>query len=377
MDKRGKRQRTEAVASAPLSARHATAVERIARELAELAGAAPNVPQLAECSAQLATLLVQQQQQQPGTTGAMAAAGAFDTAAVAPFDLLPDGVVELVLLHCDARSLGRMGCASRFFGGGQQRSLVERVATSPSRLHAVLAPALRPHEVASRTLQLWRHEHPVAMDASMLRELAELHSEAPGRRDEAARFYRRALEAEPEHENTLFNFAQLLMMSREPSELSEAEALCRRVLVLVYEEYEVDVLDVLGYILSKDPERLDEAVQVLRRAQEIEPDNSSPQASIAVCLSARGGAGDLAEALQLCQQAVAGAALEDAGAHANALLAHGIVLVRSGDAVAARAKLVEAQGLDVIVAVANPYFTDLSLLLEQHVAVQSALLSSR
>jgi Flp pilus assembly protein TadD len=123
----------------------------------------------------------------------------------------------------------------------------------------------------------------------------------------------------------------------------------------------VVALKMLGYILTKDPERLDEAEQVLRRAREIEPGSSSPQASLGVCLSAYGSAGDMAEALQLCQQAVAGAALEGAEARANALAAHGIVLVRSGDAVAARAKLVGAQGL----AVDNLYFTDLSLLLEQ------------
>ena len=44
-----KRSRTEAAPPAPLSARQAAAVERMARELAELAGAAPDVPQLAEC----------------------------------------------------------------------------------------------------------------------------------------------------------------------------------------------------------------------------------------------------------------------------------------------------------------------------------------
>ena len=59
-----KRRRVTERAAAPLSAHHAAAVERIARELTELAGAAPDVPQLAECSAQLTTLLEQQQQQQ-------------------------------------------------------------------------------------------------------------------------------------------------------------------------------------------------------------------------------------------------------------------------------------------------------------------------
>ena len=42
-----KRRRAER-AAAPLSAHHAAEIERIARELEELAGAAPDVPQLAE-----------------------------------------------------------------------------------------------------------------------------------------------------------------------------------------------------------------------------------------------------------------------------------------------------------------------------------------
>jgi len=192
-----------------------------------------------------------------------------------------------------------------------------------------------------------------------------LLSDEPSRREEAEALYRRVLVLDPDNVQALCNFA--LQRIKASSGLDEAEAMCRRALVLVSDG--VRALDVLGNILTQDPERLDEAEQVLRRALEIEPDNSSPQASLCVCLSARGGAGDMAEALQLCQQAVAGAASEGAEARVNALAAHGIVLVRSGDAVAARAKLVEAQGLAVSAGAGckdNHYFTDLGLLLEQH-----------
>jgi len=129
----------------------------------------------------------------------------------------------------------------------------------------------------------------------------------------------------------------------------------------VLEPNNVTRLDTLGYILSKDPERLDEAEQVLRRALRIEPKSFSALAGVGVFLSARGGAGDLSEALRLCQQAVAVAASEGRIARADALGAHGIVLLRSGDAVAARTRLAEAQVLDAC----NTYVTELSLLLEQ------------
>ena len=103
-----KRRRTETAPPAALSAPHTAVVERIAHELAVLAEEAPGVPQLADCSAQLATLLVQP----PLSEGTLFAG---ELGAVL-FDALPPGVVEIVLLHCDARSLGRMSCVSRFFG---------------------------------------------------------------------------------------------------------------------------------------------------------------------------------------------------------------------------------------------------------------------
>ena len=531
--------------AAQLCARHAAAVERIARELAVLAGAAPDVPQLAEMLQLSTTLLALQQPgaavlahrvvaqdvqqhlpQQPGKV-----AGEI---VVAPFDALPLGIMEMVLLHCDARSLGRMSCASRFFGGGQQRSLVERVASSPARQSAALTPVLRPHEVLSRTLQLWRLENPVAMEVQMLRELAERHRDAPGRRDEAVRLYRRALKAEPDHADTLFYFASLLsrephgceeaiallhralvvepndvyvlnslanllsdgsaagrreaeallrralvldpdhvnsvlilalllseepstleeaealyrralvldpdhmhalvnlaellrtkpsgceeaaalyrraltvepetmrvmvnlalllekqlggreeaealnrralvvdpdnfyvlnnlavLLSKEPSGHEEAEALCRRALVLAPDD--LDVLDALGYLLAKDPERLAEAEQLLRRTLEIDPHYCWALGDLGVVVSARGGAGALAEALQLCERAAGAAAEKDAHAHASATL--GIVLLRGGDAAAARQKLADARRLDASCVLA----ADLDLLLQRHEA---------
>ena len=531
--------------AAQLCARHAAAVERIARELAVLAGAAPDVPQLAEMLQLSTTLLALQQPgaavlahrvvaqdvqqhlpQQPGKVAGKIV--------VAPFDALPLGIMEMVLLHCDARSLGRMSCASRFFGGGQQRSLVERVASSPARQSAALTPVLRPHEVLSRTLQLWRLENPVAMEVQMLRELAERHRDAPGRRDEAARLYRRALKAEPDHADTLFYFASLLsrephgceeaiallhralvvepndvyvlnslanllsdgsaagrreaeallrralvldpdhvnsvlmlalllseepstleeaealyrralvldpdhmhalvnlaellrtkpsgceeaaalyrraltvepetmrvmvnlalllekqlggreeaealnrralvvdpdnfyvlnnlavLLSKEPSGHEEAEALCRRALVLAPDD--LDVLDALGYLLAKDPERLAEAEQLLRRTLEIDPHYCWALGDLGVVVSARGGAGALAEALQLCERAAGAAAEKDAHAHASATL--GIVLLRGGDTAAARQKLADARRLDASCVLA----VDLDLLLQRHEA---------
>ena len=114
-----KRRRTETAPPAGLRAHHAATVERIARELAAVAEEAPDVPQLAACSAQLATLLVQlppplhaaKNDGDDGATAAVDVLSACEVGAV-PFDALPPGVVEIVLLHCDAHSLGHI-----FFGG--------------------------------------------------------------------------------------------------------------------------------------------------------------------------------------------------------------------------------------------------------------------
>ena len=172
-----KRSRTEGTAAPPaaLSGRLAASLARIARELAELANAAPDVPQLAEMLQLSKALLLGQQ-----------GAAAGEAAAAAPLDALPLAVLELVLAHCDARSLARMSCASRCFGGGRRRSLVERVAWSPAR-RATFAPALRPLEVMPVTLQLRRLEAPVTMNVALLRQLAKLYAAAPGRRDERRR----------------------------------------------------------------------------------------------------------------------------------------------------------------------------------------------
>ena len=205
-----KRRRTETAPPAGLRAHHAATVERIARELAAVAEEAPDVPQLAACSAQLATLLVQlppplhaAKDDNDGATAAVDVLSAGEVGAV-PFDALPPGVVEIVLLHCDAHSLGHMSCVSRFFGGGQRRSLVERVASSTER-RALCTPALRLHEVTSCTLSLWQHESPAAMDVELLRMLSGSYTEAPGWRDAAARLYRRAIKADPDDLDTLLH----------------------------------------------------------------------------------------------------------------------------------------------------------------------------
>ena len=61
-------------------------------------------------------------------------------------------------------------------------------------------------------------------------------------------------------------------------------------------------------------------------------------------VAARGGSGVTTEALQLCERAAKSATTPRDEAHA--LAATGIVLLRSGDAAAAREKLAEAQALD-------------------------------
>ena len=111
-----KRRRTEAAPPAALRAHHAATVKRVARELAAVAEEAPDVPQLAACSAQLATLLVQlppplHAAKNDGATAAVDVLSAGEVGAV-PFAALALGVVEIVLLHCDAHSLGHI-----FFGG--------------------------------------------------------------------------------------------------------------------------------------------------------------------------------------------------------------------------------------------------------------------
>ena len=143
------------------------------------------------------------------------------------------------------------------------------------------------------------------------------------------------LAVEPDDTDGLYNLA--LLLRKEPRGRQEAEALFRRVLVL--KPNSVRTLIALGSTLSKDPERTCEAEQVSRRALEIEPESCIALAGVGVFLSARVGAGDLAEALQLCQQAVAGAASKKKSWRASTLAALGIVLVRSGELVAAREPL--------------------------------------
>ena len=121
---------------------------------------------------------------------------------------------------------------------------------------------------------------------------------------------------------------------------------------------DVHALNSLAYNLSKEPGGLAEAEQLLRRALEIEPNYCFPLGNLGVVLSARGGAGAMSEALQLCERAAKAAVAQRAKAHALAAL--GIVLLRSGDAAAAREKLAEALGFDAADSVA----ADLSRLLE-------------
>ena len=285
----GKRRRAEGAAPVALSARHAAMLARIECDLAELANAAPGVPQLAEMLQLSTTLLGQQQQQQGAAVG--------EAAAVAPFDAIPLGVVEIVLLLCDANSLARISCASRFFGGGQQRSLVERVVSSPARLSAVRKPALRPHEVMSRTLQLRRLEEPVPLETDMLCELGGCNVDL-GRREEAARFYRRAIEQEPDDRGALLSFA--LMMTQDeagPSERKEAESVYRRLLVLFPDD--AYVRDELADLLSHcgEPSKVAEAKAIYQGALVLEPDNTKMLFSLARMVREELGGCDEAEAL--------------------------------------------------------------------------------
>jgi hypothetical protein len=94
--------------------------------------------------------------------------------------------------------------------------------------------------------------------------------------------------------------------------------------------------------LSKDSERLAEAEELLRRALMIEPGLTWALGYLAVVLATRGDAGALEEAKQLCEWARTAAAGEDVDTRAHVTAALGIVLLRSGDAAAAREKLDEA-----------------------------------
>jgi Flp pilus assembly protein TadD len=156
--------------------------------------------------------------------------------------------------------------------------------------------------------------------------------------------------------NTLCNLADLL--SKEPGGRGEAEVLFRRALVL--EPGHVNTLNVLGYLLSKDPERLAEAGELLRRALVIQPEYCWALGNLAVVLAARGDAGALEEAMQLCKRARTALAGGTLASRAHVAAALGIVLLRSGDAAAAREKLDEARELDTHSEVA----ADLGLLLE-------------
>ena len=95
MSKKRLRRTDEATAclAGVLDANQAATLARVECDLAELTNAAPDVPELAEML-QLAKTL--RTKHRGASTG--------EAAAVAPFDALPVAVVEVVLLHCDARS---------------------------------------------------------------------------------------------------------------------------------------------------------------------------------------------------------------------------------------------------------------------------------
>ena len=117
----------------------------------------------------------------------------------------------------------------------------------------------------------------------------------------------------------------------------------------------------LGYLLSKGAERLAEAEELLRRALMIEPGLTWALGYLAVVLSARGDAGALEEAMQLCERARSALAGGTLASRAHVTASLGSVLLRSGDAAAAREKLDEARELDTHSLVA----ADLGLLLER------------
>jgi len=81
----------------------------------------------------------------------------------------------------------------------------------------------------------------------------------------------------------------------------EAMVLYRRAQVL--EPNDIIALNGLGYLLSKDSERLAEAGELLRRALTIQPGYCWALGNLAVVLAARGDTGALEEAMQLCERA--------------------------------------------------------------------------
>ena len=365
---------------------------RIVADLRDLGAAAPaGQDELAACTAQLSRLLHRQEQLQQQPQQKLLPPPPPPHAA---FGSLPTAVVELTLHYCDTPTLGRVACAARVFGGGRL-SLVERVARSAACRARCCTPPLLPCELLSRAAQLRRHEQPLALDPIVLIDFARRLSADPGRLDEAARCFRRALagleadqrlvdqHASVEGERCFVNGlsdalnglatvrsrqiggateARLLfgrVLASEPGDLDalcnlaqldvrsgsykDAEALCRRAMALA--PHDVDVLDTYGYVLSKDMARLSEAEAVLRRALVAAPGFSYALGTLAVVMSARSGRGSAAaaEAQTLSGEAVVAAATEDQASKANALAARGIVRLRAGDTEGARLLLAESR----------------------------------
>jgi tetratricopeptide (TPR) repeat protein len=243
------------------SRNRAAALERIARELKQLA--CEGVPQFAQWSHEMSALLTQNnlpvarekqaKQERPSSEFRRSL-----------FSRLSMHLVEVLLLNCDARSLGRLICVSRFFGARKQ-SLIERVAVSRQRCQ-LFTPVLLPGDMISCTLQLARFETPMATTVEFQFEMAVALSGHPGGVREAVRLYRRILSstALSSCSTVVLNLAKLL--GEAPETRDEAVALYHNVLqTTVNMDIAAEVMFQLGFLLGKAPDGRELAVDMYRR----------------------------------------------------------------------------------------------------------------
>ncbi len=146
----------------------------------------------------------------------------------------------------------------------------------------------------------------------------------------AAQRLQQALQLDPKNYELIFTVASLMEMSQDPA---EAETLARKVVSLSPRHYEGWML--LAKLLEEIPERADEAIEALRKAADLHPEEVEPKERLAGLLLDEE---DMQGALESAQEAVN---LQRDG-HTLALL--GEVHLARGDFAAAIPVLKEASG---------------------------------